>query len=481
MLSVAFFSTDTLVIVRGVHSARSTECTDKGPHIRFTFKHVLVIIGLGVLRGMTILKNGLSLFFTYGLTKPMGAVGRGLFRIFLFPTYSRYSKIRQRVKTHPRLAGVRSFGHFLERYAVYAALVTLGVLAVGNNIFARTIRPDEIGRGAIWASFTNSENSELIVETAASQPVAKNHATTVAIGGVSQRTDTVTNTAAATDGLPTSAPLAVGGAIPSEVGDEGGIDRQETIPYTVATGDTLSTIAHRFGLTSKTLVWANGMSDKDFIKPGQVLKIPPVEGYLYTVKKGDTLASIIKKYGGDQTKVLETNHLASADAIQPNQEIIIPGGEPPAPTPTPSSRTPLLNQVYGGTTGGTPPPSAPSSKARFVWPTSNHKINQYFRGRYHTGVDIEGTYSSPIYAAAAGRVVYAAFDRSGYGLHIVINHGNGYETLYGHASKIFVGVGDQVKQGQTIAMVGSTGRSTGTHLHYEIRTGGGFLNPLSFY
>src|SRR4029078_3934749 len=101
--------------------------------------------------------------------------------------------------------------------------------------------------------------------------------------------------------------------------------------------------------------------------------------------------------------------------------------------------------------------------------------------RFHTGVDIEGDYSSPIYAAATGRGVYAAFDRSGYGLHIVIDHGNGYETLYGPAIKVFVARGDSVKQGQTLAMVGSTGRSTGTHLHFEIRTGGGFLNPLSFY
>ncbi len=419
----------------------------------------------------------------YGFGIPFQWIGRGVFRMFLLPSYVQYNKIKQRVKTHPRLAGVRSFGHFVERYAVYAALVLLGVLAVGNNIFARTIRPDEIGRGSIWASFSNLENSELIVETATAQPTAKSHSTSLAVGGVGQRTDT-TNSSVAIEN-PSALQLAVGGAAStdSDGGTDGGIiNRQETITYTVGTGDTLSTIAHHYGLTSQTLVWANGMSDKDFIKPGQTLKIPPVEGYLYTVKKGDTLASIIKKYGGDQQKILDTNHLASADQISPDQDIIIPGGEPPAPPPAPTVKTPLLRQVYGGSpSSGTPPPSAPSSTARFVWPTSNHHINQYFRGRYHTGVDIEGDYSSPIYAAAAGRVVFAAFDRSGYGVHIVIDHGNGYETLYGHASKIFASVGDRVKQGQTIAMVGSTGRSTGTHLHYEIRTGGGFLNPLSFY
>ncbi len=423
------------------------------------------------------MKNGLGLFFTYGLGKPLAWIGRGLFRILLVPVYKQYLTVRQRIRTHPRLAGVRSFGHFLERYAVYAVLVTLGVLAVGNNIFARTIRPDEIGRDAIWASFSNSEASDLIVETASTKPVAPTHSSTTAVGGTLPASATSPATVAAPNNNPAEQ-LAVGGEV---VNNNSGIDRQETISYTVQGGDTLSTIAHRFGLTSQTLVWANGMSDKDFIKPGQSLKIPPVEGYLYTVKSGDTLASIAKKYQGDQNSILESNHLADADAVQPGQEIIIPGGAPPAPpTPAPTPRQ-LLTQVYGGSNSGTPPPSAPAGHARFIWPTTNHRINQYFRGRYHTGVDIEGDYSSPIYAAAAGRVIFAAFDRSGYGLHIVIDHGNGYETLYGHASKIFVGVGDRVTQGQTIAMVGSTGRSTGTHLHFEIRTGGGFLNPLSFF
>lgn len=429
---------------------------------------------------MTAVKNGLGLFFAYGLSYPLRWFGRGLFRVILLPFYTQYIRVRQRVKTHPRLAGVRSIGHFVERYAVYAVIVVFGIFAVGGNLFARTIRPDEIGRGAIWTSFVLSEASDLIVETANAQTNTANAATVLAVGGVEARADTESPTNVSdVEGAFTTTPLAVGGPLPP--GTDSDAQRQETIAYTVQPGDTVSTIAHRFGLTSKTLVWANGMSDQDFIKPGQSLKIPPVEGYLYTVKKGDSLASIVKKYGGNQDGVLEANHLATAEAIQPGQEIIIPGGEPPAPPVSVPSRRALLTQVYSGPGATTPPPSAPSSRARFIWPTSGHKINQYFRGRYHTGIDIEGTYSTPIYAAAAGRVVFAAYDRSGYGLHIVIDHGNGYDTLYAHASKIFIGAGDRVKQGQTIAMVGSTGRSTGSHLHYEIRAGGGFLNPFSFY
>lgn len=405
-----------------------------------------------------------------------------MFKTFLVPLYKQYLKTRQRIKTHPRLAGVRSVGHFLERYAVYAVLIIFGVLAVANNIFARTIRPDEIGRGAIWASLITNESTELIVETATQHPVVSNKALALAVGGTTQRSDANTNTSDITSGQASASPIAVGGDIIPGTDSIGADNRQETITYIVQPGDTLSTIAHSFDLTSKTLVWANGMSDQDFIKPGQTLKIPPVEGYLYTIKKGDTLAAIATKYNGEQEAILDANHLATAEAIQPGEEIIIPGGEPPAPpAPTPSQRRSSFTQVFGGNNSGSIPPSAPAGRSRFIWPTAMRKINQYFRGRYHTGIDVEGTYSSPIYAAAAGRVVFAAFDRSGYGLHVVIDHGNGYETLYAHASKVFVSRGDTVKQGETIAMVGSTGRSTGTHLHFEIRTSGGFLNPLSFY
>ncbi len=457
--------------------------TKKENSIRLRLQQLLVRTAIGFLRGLKFTTHGLRLFFVYGFGKPSQWLGQGIFRIGLLPFYKQYLKSRQRIKTHPRLAGIRTFGHFLERYAVYATLVSFGVLALTNNIFARTVRPDEIGRGAIWASLNTSEAGELIVETAPKQQIASPKTPFIAIGGTTQQSEIgATAKNKIQDDFSDSSFTAIGGDSNPGTDNIGAANRQETIAYIVQAGDTLSTIAHSYQLTSKTLIWANGMSDGDFIKPGQSLKIPPVEGYLYTVKKGDTLAAIIKKYGGEQNATLDANHLATAEAIQPGEEIIIPDGEPPAPpAPTPAQRRQSFSQVFGGKNSGNAPPSAPSSRSRFIWPTSNHKLNQYFRGRYHTGIDVEGTYSSPIYAAAAGRVVYAAFDRSGYGLHVVIDHGNGYETLYGHASKIFVGRGDSVRQGQTIAMVGSTGRSTGTHLHYEIRVGGGFLNPLSFY
>lgn len=126
-----------------------------------------------------------------------------------------------------------------------------------------------------------------------------------------------------------------------------------------------------------------------------------------------------------------------------------------------------------------PPPSRVQSSSRFLWPTPSKKINQYFGWR-HTGLDIDGNYSSPIYAADSGRVERSDSAASGYGLHIVLNHGGGVETLYGHLSKSFVRVGDSVQRGQTIGMMGCTGWCTGPHVHFEVIIGSRKVNPLSY-
>lgn len=427
-------------------------------------------------------QKGFGLFFSWVLWKPLTWLSRGVFRIGLLPLYSWYTKIKQRVRHNPHFAGIRSIGHFLERYALYAALVTLGIFGLTNNLFAQTIRPDEVGRGAIWTTFVQAEGSDLIVETGLSQAPAVAAASTLTIGGLAP---VVTDDETATVGM-VQVEAAPGTDVPitdTVVGATGGgaltSDRKETETYVVEGGDTISTIAEQFGVSSRTILWANNLSDSDFIKPGQSLKIPPTSGYLYTVKSGDTLASIAQKYKGNEQQILEANGIPLADALQSGSEIIIPGGEPPAPPAPVAQPRNLFQQVF--TRGGNAPANAPATNARFLWPTPNRRINQYYRGRYHTGIDIEGTYSSPIYASSGGTVEFASSDRSGYGLHVVINHGNGFRSLYAHASKIFVSVGQRVSQGQTIAMVGSTGRSTGTHLHFEIRTGSGFVNPLAYF
>ncbi len=415
------------------------------------------------------------------LWKPVCWLSRGVFRVALLPLYSWYTKIKQRIRNNPHLAGIRSVGHFFERYALYAALVALGVFGLSNNLFAQTIRPDEVGRGAIWTTFVQAEGSDLIVETGLTQAPVVAAASTMAVGGLApvNTDEEAPVTAVQVEAAPgTDVPItdtvvgATGGATTAN-------DRRETEIYTIEGGDTVSTIAEQFGVSSRTILWANNLSNSDFIKPGQTLKIPPISGYLYAVKSGDTVTSIAQKYKGNEQQILEANGIPLADALQVGSEIIIPGGEPPAPPAPVNQPRNLFQQVF--VRDDRAPADAPASNARFIWPTTGRRINQYFRGRFHTGLDIDGEYSSPIYAAASGTVEFASADRSGYGLYVIINHRNGFRTLYAHASKVFVRPGERVSQGQTIAMVGSTGRSTGTHVHFEIRTGGSFLNPLAYF
>lgn len=433
-------------------------------------------IALRLLRWSQQLWPGIRLFFTF-VFAPFVWIGRGVFRFILLPMYAAYMRIKQRLKTSPYFAGIQSVGHFFERYALHAALVLIGVLGLGHNLFARTIRPDEIGRGALWTSYVVSENSDVIVDATPSTSAKATTSSLLAVGGTPGTIPAAVASLDQTGGTDADAgAIGVGSTEPTPA--TGTATRQSVIEYTVQGGDTIGSIATQYNITGSTIRWANGITN-DLIKPGQVLKIPPVSGVLYTVQSGDTLAGIAQKYGSQAQSILDENRLISADQIQVGQELIIPGGQPPAPpAPAPAPRS-IIERIFAGNV--TPPPSAPGGNARFIWPTTNHHINQYFRGSYHTGIDIEGDYSSPIYAAAAGTVVFASYDRSGYGLRVVIDHGNGYDTLYGHASKVFVGVGDTVKQGQTIAMVGSTGRSTGTHLHFEVRRSGGFVNPLIFF
>lgn len=445
--------------------------------ISILFKQTFVRLALSGLRLAAWIGRGLGAIAVYGLFKPGGWIIRRIFQFILLPLYTRYIQLKKRFRENPHFAGIESVGHFVQRYALHVGLVLLGLFGVSHNLFAQTIRPDEIGQGAIWPALTQSETADVIVENAPARPTERLLTSALAIGGpavANAEEPAPSNAEVAPTGQPTDA---VGGLSGTDTDSE---QRSGVVTYTVEGGDTVSSIAVSFGLSVRTVLWANGLGENDFIKPGQTLRIPPVDGVLYTVKGGDTLAGIAGRYKGDQDKILAENDLASADALQIGQEIIIPDGEPPAPpAPPPIQRQNIFERIF--VRGNNPPPSAPAGNARFIWPTTGRRINQYFRGRWHTGLDIDGDYSSPIYAGAAGTVVFAGADRSGYGLHVVINHGNGLSTLYAHASKIFVGVGDRVRQGQTIAMIGSTGRSTGTHLHYEIRSGGAPRNPFSYY
>lgn len=246
--------------------------------------------------------------------------------------------------------------------------------------------------------------------------------------------------------------------------------RDTVISYTIKSGDTLASLARRFDISVDTIKWANDL-EEDTITAGDTLKIPPVTGIVHKVKSGDTIYSIAKKYKTDAQKIVNFpfNDFSDPDtfAIIPGQTLIVPGGIPPEEQ-LQYAPAQLAPQFFAGQKGS----------GNFIWPTTG-LITQY-PVWYHMALDIANASAPPVLAADSGTVSYAGCIEGGYGCHIIIDHANGYQSLYGHLSSIGVAVGQGVGQGQTIGIMGSTGRSTGTHLHFEIRSGGALLNPLSF-
>jgi len=248
----------------------------------------------------------------------------------------------------------------------------------------------------------------------------------------------------------------------------------EVLTYTVEPGDTLSSIGEKFKVSISSIRYANNLTNIDYLKPGQELKIPPVSGVLHTVRKGDTVESLAKKYGVSPQSIVDFNYLFAPFTLAAGQTLVIPGGEIPSPKPAPVKRPHQLaskGERYGG--------KVPSlGTGRFMWPTNTHAISQYF-SRWHPAIDIPKF--SPIYAIDSGTVIDVRYSgwNYGYGKMIRIDHGNGYTSLYAHLSSINVRAGQKVSRGQILGNMGATGRAFGTHLHLEITKNGHHINPLS--
>lgn len=258
--------------------------------------------------------------------------------------------------------------------------------------------------------------------------------------------------------------------------DESVKPRSEIEDYTVQDGDTLSSIARKFGISQETIQWANDLTNANSIKPGQTLKILPVTGVSHVVKKGDTLESVAKKYQTESQAILDFpfNGIPDDFSLREGQLLIVPDGQP---VEVKKPVKPKVQPQFSAQGPSSPTFTAPGG-ASFIWPTSGG-VTQYFAW-YHPAVDIANRAAPAVSASDGGVVVVAGWpDSSGYGNRIVIDHGNGYRSLYAHLSNIYVSVGQTVSRGQVIGQMGSTGRSTGTHLHLEIHYKGVALNPLS--
>lgn len=243
--------------------------------------------------------------------------------------------------------------------------------------------------------------------------------------------------------------------------------------YTVQAGDTVLGIAEKFGLNPETIQWANPTLEvnADVIRPGDVLSILPVDGALHTITSGDTLASLASRYKVEVEDIVgyPGNNLADSNApLTLANKLVIPNGVKP-----------FVNQQAVTYTSSAAPANARIGGGNFVWPASG-SINQRYWGG-HAGIDVGAWTGAPVKAADGGYVAVATGGwNAGYGNHVIIDHGNGFVTLYAHLNSIFVKPGESVGAGQQIGSVGNTGNSTGPHLHFEIRYQGVPRDPMAY-
>ena len=231
--------------------------------------------------------------------------------------------------------------------------------------------------------------------------------------------------------------------------------------YVVRKGDTLSQIATMFGVSVNTIIWANDINKGTQISPGDTLVILPMSGIKHEVKTGDTLKSIVKKYNGDLGEVMKYNGFDENTTLAVSDIVMIPDGEIAQP------RLTTISPIRSS--GG------PVYKGYYINPVAGSIKTQGIHG--YNGVDLAISAGTPIVASAGGQVVVSKDYgwNGGYGNYIVIKHNNGTQTLYSHNSANIISVGQWVVQGQVIGYVGSTGKSTGPHVHFEIR---GATNPF---
>lgn len=251
--------------------------------------------------------------------------------------------------------------------------------------------------------------------------------------------------------------------------------RTEAVVHTVRGGETLSSIGQLYKVSSDALKYVNNLSDESFLKVGQQLTIPPVQGVMYKVKAGDTCDSIGKKFEVPAQSIADFNYLDSCSNLLAGKDIVVPDARIPAPVPVYTAIPGLPTPNYSNFVDKNP------SSGWCQWPTSARIITQYFSW-YHNGIDIATPWGvmPPIYACAGGTVIRSGWDPWGLGLHIIIDHGNGYQTVYGHMSKLNVSVGREVDKGDVIGLMGSTGHSTGPHIHFIVKFNGVAQNPLKY-
>jgi len=257
--------------------------------------------------------------------------------------------------------------------------------------------------------------------------------------------------------------------------------------HTVESGETLSVIADRYGVSMNTIIWENGLRNANSIRAGYKLFIPPIDGLNYKVEKGDTVESIAKEFKIDEEFIIAQNNVEN-NTITKGESLFLPNAKPIAPIIVADTRNPGAVSSSRPSNWTAPPNSTttPSGNKIFIRPTKGAVTQGYRAGHY--AIDIADRSKPPIWAAGSGTVekVSVGTYGGGYGNHVVINHGNGLKTLYAHMDigSVVVTQGQWINQGDVIGRMGATGRVygvTGIHLHFEVIDNGVKQNPSNYF
>ena len=420
--------------------------------------------------------------------KPFLAVGSWVLRPLVLTLYRQFLKVMARLKRSAFMQNKVLF-IFGNKYFIHVIVSIITLFVASTNL----LQAKELKRGEVFAQdsalydIVNPDGgiNDTIVETGLP---TQGSSTNSYISTEGNMVATIPNLdpeaeAPRTIGdqlaLAENASALVGSSVlETKAGVRSGITE-----YKVKNGDTIGEIAQRFGLTVNSLLWANSLTSSSYIKPGDTLKILPSSGVIHTVVDGDTLEKIVEKYKGDLEETVKVNDIGDDHAIPVGTEIVVVDGTPPPPPPPPVQR---YYASYGSTTSGDVfrnDSYAPvvTSGQQLNWPVGCHSTPTTYWG-HGLARDIPCPMGTAIYAAEQGTVYIrnSAGYGGGYGLYLDIVHPNGMTTRYAHLSAFNVSSGTYVGRGQVVGFVGSTGRSTGPHLHFEVTVNGVKQEPLYY-
>ncbi len=435
-----------------------------------------LIVGLN---GLFALLKSFFNFSTRYIAQPLKRVLVPLVRVAIIPLYQLLLKLN---KIIDRIIGPvknKYLVPFLNRYVTHVIVGIITVLIVFLNYQVQETRAESFGeRSILFALVKGADFGDFYIE----ETVTPGDATTsyfaedFLMSAQTPQFVTPENPIVGTETTENLAAITQGGAVaPTGITsvEASKTKRDKIVNYVVKSGDTVSGIAAKFGLSTNTLLWANNMTARSYLTPGQNLDIPPTDGIVYTVKSGDSINAIAKKYDAEVDDIIDFNKLADASDISSGQILMLPNGKPyRAPAPIQPTKIAPVQQIFEK-------PTVEKNDGGLIWPTTTRRISQYYHWA-HTALDIDGEFGDMIWSAGDGVVTRVQYLNYGYGYHVIVDHGGGTHTLYAHFQRIYVQQVQKVAQGDILGEMGSTGRSTGSHLHFEVRVGGKRLNPFAW-